>query len=274
MNKHIRSNYIGSSDIAAIIGVSKYNTPLDIYNSKITPIEETPNKAMLRGVRFEPIVCGLIEEDRLLKIKHRNKRIYHPEYSFLTAEIDAESECGVQIEIKTSSAFMSKSWGESIEEIPINYLAQLYWAMGLNNKQECLLAVMIDFDVKYYEVKQNIEIFHSMVLKALEFWNTYILTKTPPPAINSDDLLCLFPSASGNKEANLEILNCIEDLKIVKDKAKKLAEDKEILEFKIKNFLEDKEIITLGDEVLATFKTQHKNECFVKASTFKVLRIK
>ena len=52
-----RQTGIGGSDVAAILGLSKWKTPLDVYNDKIadTPSEES-NPSIEWGNRLEPVI--------------------------------------------------------------------------------------------------------------------------------------------------------------------------------------------------------------------------
>jgi putative phage-type endonuclease len=272
--EYSRNQGIGSSDVAAILGLSKWKTPLDVYLSKVSPIESTPTRQMVRGIICEPLVIEFLKIDKNIVVVERNKRVFNDVYPFLTTEIDAIDESGLQIEIKTSNAFMSKFWGDDIESIPIEYLAQIYWSMGINKKQNCLLAVLIDFDVKYYQIKQNNKFFNAAVLTMVDFWNEHIIKKIPPQPSTTEDLIKLFPNSSGEKNATNDFLNDILELKKIKNVIKENSVKKDELEFKIKAFFGDKETIKNGNDILATFKMQHKKEFIVKENSSKVLRIK
>ena len=48
---------IGGSDVAPILGISKWRTPLDVYNDKTSDIfEEEDNSSMIWGRRLEPVI--------------------------------------------------------------------------------------------------------------------------------------------------------------------------------------------------------------------------
>ena len=52
----LRKIGIGGSDIAGILGISKYNTPLSIYMTKVTDVEQVENKHTKFGKRMEPVI--------------------------------------------------------------------------------------------------------------------------------------------------------------------------------------------------------------------------
>jgi putative phage-type endonuclease len=275
---HDRSKFIGSSDIAGILGVSNYNTPLDIYQRKVNPQTESEsslNRNLIRGKILEPLLISYLEIDQNIQISERNKRVFHKKIPYLTAEIDAHSTTGIQIEIKTSEVFMQNQWGDDIDSIPIEYLSQCYWAMGLNKQKQCLLAVLIGLNkVKYYTINQNLSVYKGMLRQAVKFWNEFVLPKIPPEPKNLQDLSLLFPSSEGEIEATNDIYNEICELKAIKSKIKDLTDQQKNIEFDIKSYLKNKEVLTFDNKKIATFTLQNKNEYVVKASSTKVLRIK
>ncbi len=275
---HDRSKHIGSSDIAGILGVCKYSTPLDIFLRKTQPQKEVNAKSqrnMLRGTILEPLITSYLSIDKNINIVQKNVRKYHSKIPLFTAEIDAVDDKNNQYEIKSAEIFMQKEWGEDFENIPISYLVQCYWAMGINRKKECTLAVLIGLNtVRYYEIKQNVRIYRMLQRKSLEFWNNHILKNMPPEPKNIEDLNNLYQKQEGQKEAKPEIVNKIIELKQVKNSLKEFSEKKEALEFEIKKEFEDKETLIFADKTLATYKQQTKKEHFVKESISKVLRIK
>ena len=52
----LRQIGIGGSDVAVLLGLSKWRTPLDVYNSKIEAPEESDNASMEWGRRLEPVI--------------------------------------------------------------------------------------------------------------------------------------------------------------------------------------------------------------------------
>jgi predicted phage-related endonuclease len=89
-----RQKYIGGSDVAAILGISPWKTPLDVYLDKSQPRVETVDPArqrlFTRGQRMEPYVIDLLAEEEGICIVARGNRYIDPELPFVAAEIDAE----------------------------------------------------------------------------------------------------------------------------------------------------------------------------------------
>jgi hypothetical protein len=94
--------------------------------------------------------------------------------------------------------------------------------------------------------------------KCVEFWQKYVLTNTPPPATEHDDLDEYYtakPGASIN--ASPEMVDLIAEAKAKKAEVKALEKEIDSICFEIKNFAGNHEVITMpGGKLLATWKQQ------------------
>ena len=118
-----RSTFLGGSDAAAILGISKWTTPLQVFHEKTrNPLFEKKDKAVFqRGKRWEPIALEMLldaleDEDGVRpELLARNARYTDPVYPFLSCEIDAEilrKGERLNVEIKTVHPFAAGEWGE------------------------------------------------------------------------------------------------------------------------------------------------------------------
>src|SRR5262245_21676530 len=92
-----RQHFIGASDISAILGISPWKTPLQLYLEKTGQAEPEKEKPVLRrGQRWEPIalqmLMDLIEDDEGSRptLWARNERFIDKSHDFFSCEIDAE----------------------------------------------------------------------------------------------------------------------------------------------------------------------------------------
>ncbi|MFU7797208.1 YqaJ viral recombinase family protein, partial [Pseudomonas aeruginosa] len=73
-----RTKYLGGSDVAGILGISPWRTPLDVYLDKVQPrtgpVDPAKQKIFTRGQRMEPYVIDLLAEETGLKIVGRGNR--------------------------------------------------------------------------------------------------------------------------------------------------------------------------------------------------------
>ena len=192
-----RSTYIGSADAAAILGVSPYRTPLDVYLDKTEgqqPI--TPEKAAIfkRGHRLEPYILDMLEDEhgyKLLRFEDgkRSRRHIDAEFPFLAAELDAETDDGKNVEAKSSNFYARKDWGEQYTDaVPIHYNAQAQHAMMVKESERTLFPVLIGVDdFRLYEVYRDDEVIKFLREAELEMWDR-IQSKVPPPARTVSDI--------------------------------------------------------------------------------------
>src|SRR3954468_14878507 len=114
------SSFIGGSDIAAILGLSRYKTPLAVWAEKTGQVEpnEGPEKLHLTlGRRLEAVIAELFTEKTGLLVQRANERRIHPKYPHFQAQID-RIILGTDelLECKTASAYLRKEWAD--EEMP------------------------------------------------------------------------------------------------------------------------------------------------------------
>lgn len=258
-----RSKFIGGSDVSAILGVSPYKTPLDLYLDKIDPKEDNRNAAAKnRGKRLEPYVLDMLSEEHGFPILARNKRYDDRVLPYLSAEIDAETldtdGKRVNVEIKTVHPFKRKEWGEELtDEIPVHYTAQAMHGLMLSGRDRCIFAVLIGDELRLYRVDRDVEIMRVMREREVAFWTQNVIPRIPPAPSNSLDVLKLFEKDIGTSiEATQEIANLCERLKTLRAIAKETGAQIEDAEEAIKLFMGGAARLEFNAETLATWKTQ------------------
>lgn len=179
-----RRKFIGGSDVAAILGISPWRSAVDLWIDKTTPpVENNHNAAAKRrGTRLEPYILDMIRDEYGLRIAATNQRYIDPEMDFLAAEIDAETEDGENIEIKTVHPFKAKEWGEhETDQLPLHYVAQVQHGLGVRGRRVCRVFALIGDELKPYVVERDDETIAAMRERCAEFWTRYVLPKVRPP---------------------------------------------------------------------------------------------
>lgn len=265
-----RTKYLGGSDVAGILGISPWRTPLDIYLDKIEPrkeVDPSKQRIFIRGQRMEPYVIDLLAEETGLEIVGRGNRYRDKEHDFLAAEIDAEAATGENIEIKTVSPFKSKEWGDiQTDEIPVHYTAQAMHGLMVTGKQVCVFGVLIGGDdFRIYRVERDDETITAIRQKEVEFWDR-IQRRDPPPPSQVSDINRLFSTdAGGLIEANGNILEAYNELRALRTQAKAMIEAADSLEERIKLFMGGNAFLALNGMQLASWKSQDSRRFDQKA---------
>ena len=197
-----RTKFIGASEIAPVMGLSRFKTPLRLWAEKTgrIPKSET-SEAAEWGNRLEAVVAQKFSEKNGMKLMAYKKRFTHPEHDFLSCELDRIVVGSEElVEIKTCSAYLFKDW-ES-QEVPIEYILQVNFQLGLSGRKVGYFAVLIGGQ-KYIEKKVvfDQELFDKQVDAAFNFWNKFVLADSPPVAVaeDSDTLQELYPVSVENQ---------------------------------------------------------------------------
>ena len=109
-----RAVSIGGSDAAAICGLSKYKTPLQVYYEKVDKTYEVPeNDAMYWGNMHEPTVLKEYEKRTGKNVLIPNVTQQHRIYEFIRGNLDGFiKEDNAVLECKTTQAYDLSEWGE------------------------------------------------------------------------------------------------------------------------------------------------------------------
>jgi putative phage-type endonuclease len=215
-----RKFYIGGSDAAAILGLSRYRTPLQVWAIKtgqVAPEDISDRVAVKLGNKLEQTVAEFFMEETGKKVQRVSETLYHPSYPFLGANIDRlviDEKAG--LECKTANQFKMREWEG--EEIPQEYQVQCLHYMAVTGLPVWYLAALIgnmaflwkvfvrtDAKVKLPDMpKEHInpvepKTLNEMVAKEVYFWNNFIVPKVMPMTITSQDddiLYRLYPKAA------------------------------------------------------------------------------
>lgn len=225
-----RSSYIGGSDIAAILGLSRFKTPLQVWGEKtgnLVPDDISGKLHVRLGNKLEATVCDLFTEETGKKVARVNETLTHPKYPFLRGNLDRRvvGEKAI-LEAKTTSAWNAKQWDG--EEIPQEYLLQTYFYMELTGAERGYVACLIgnqSFKVKTLERDPVLQ--KQIIEKAVYFWTEFIEPRVMPTMITSRDadaLYGLFPFGDDGDpiQLNAEAATLIDTIQALKEDAKAL----------------------------------------------------
>jgi putative phage-type endonuclease len=181
-----RRQGIGGSDVAGILGLSKFkgNTNIDIYNEKTsteTP-EDSPTPRMRWGNILEQPIAVEYMRQTGFKVVRDNRLLRSKKYPFLQANIDRRIVGQKKgLEIKTANQFAGGDWGEpGTDQVPDYYIPQVFHYMictGFKSWDICVLIGGQDFRI--YTVDYNEALAEFFIKKCIKFWEC-VTTKTPP----------------------------------------------------------------------------------------------
>jgi putative phage-type endonuclease len=255
-----RKSGIGGSDVAAILGLSPWKTPYQVWLDKTGRSEEQPETERMHfGNVLEQVIADEYARRNNVKVQRRNKLYRHPQHDFLIANIDRYIVGGKGLECKTADRFTANLWGQPEEGdagIPQYYLTQCHHYMNVTGMREWDLAVLIGGnEYRQYSIHHDAEICEMMTEACAEFWNKNVKEDIPPALTMKDDFSKVFTAKAGASiEANGKIAGIIEQMKEAKAKIKANELLFDELAAEIKNFMGENKILSLNGKPLVTWK--------------------
>lgn len=195
-----RKNSVGSSDSPAILGVSPFATPIDVWQRKIgLAPEQDENESMRWGKLLEPLILSEYTRTTGHAVAETQRFVRHPEYPWMTATLDGLTTDGRIVEVKTTSAW-AREWGdEDTDQIPESYLVQVHHQMACTGFGEADIAVLIGGQrYRSYRVERNADLVEMIEAKCAEFWEC-VRDRTPPTwgRMDARTLAVLYPECEG-----------------------------------------------------------------------------
>lgn len=298
-----RNKFIGGSDIAKIMGLSRWGTPLKLWAEKTgkLPTPDLSNvEAVEMGTRLEQFVADLFAVKTGKSVRRSPKYYQHPDYPYMIAHVDRlVTGTDELLECKTCSAYKADEWEG--EEIPQEYILQVMWYLGITGRKIGHIAVLIGGQsFKYKQIEFDAELFETMVEAAKEFWG-HVQEDTPPAIMPTDDetlkdlysehsevMIELYPKDEETAQAAQTLEDKIAYLQEIKAHIKNYQDEQKEIETTIKDIIKDnlgiktpKYVVTWKSQSTTKFDTKSFKEShedlykeFALTSSYRVMRIK
>lgn len=260
-----RQKGIGGSDVAAIMRVSPWKTPLDVYLEKTYPIPEEDNFENLddkpqlsRGRKLEKYILEEYAEQTSQELEP-GRLVKHPKYPFLQGHVDAfvKGNEGILVEAKSAIGHPS-SWED---EIPLYYKTQVAFYAMISDCKKVDVAVIFDrWKYGCFTYHRDSDFEEEILNACLNFWNENVLKEISPNPINLKDVQLLYPTSETTScQVTKGIQQDVDILSRILRTKKKLVEREEILKIRIMEHMKNNEVLLYGNTPIATWKTQKRS---------------
>lgn len=179
---------IGSSDVAAILGVVERRTPLHVYHDKRGDLVDEQTEPMLWG--------SLLEEPVAREWARRNRSVIarvglvaNVDTRWAMATLDRRvAECPLNrdvrqacaLEVKCRSAFKADRWRA---DVPDDVLAQTVWQMEVTGFDHIHVAVLIGGnDYRQTVIRRDFKVAAYITGEVKRFRDEHLVPGVPPPA--------------------------------------------------------------------------------------------
>ncbi len=262
-----RKKGIGGSDSAAVLGLSKWKSPYQVWCDKkgYNPLESSDNASLFWGRTLEPVIRQ--HYSNITGYSVAETEIYFmPGYDYIFATVDGliVEDPDRILEIKTART--AEGWGEpGTDQIPVEYLCQCQHYMMVYNRHITDVAVLIGgSDFRMYHVEASEEIQKHLLREYALFWKS-VENGTPPEPRSFDDVMRRFrDSTDSSIEATPYVQILAQQMKAAKEQTASLENLCEELKTKIAAFMGENEVLTSAEQILATWKYGKPRQFFDK----------
>lgn len=185
---------IGGSEIAAILGENHWNSPRQIWMSKVGMFDDKPaqqSEAARWGNLLETVVADEWAFRNNAQYVHIPVILQDDDRPYLLANIDGftlsddrKTITGI-LEVKTTSAYNNDQWENG--PVPFHYMCQTNWYCGITRLKQYTIICLVGGQRLYaYELPADGTLFKREVEAADDFWNNHVITRVEPPATAVD----------------------------------------------------------------------------------------
>jgi putative phage-type endonuclease len=181
-----RRQGIGASEVAAVLGLAPYATPLDVWMRKTGRQGSVPpqTQASRMGHLLEPIVAQLYAEETGASLRESGTLVGEEPWMLATPDrIATKHDMEWLVEIKTKSFYTAKAFGEpGTDAVPPEILCQVLWQQrvtGLYANAD--VAVLVDGrDYVVYRVPYDRDLADDIVTQCRDWWQRHVVEDTEP----------------------------------------------------------------------------------------------
>lgn len=250
----IRKQGIGGSDAAAICGLSRWKSPMEVWLEKTGQIESTEaGEASYWGQIMEPIIREEFSIRSGFKVTPLTSMLQHKRFPFMLANLDGivtDPNRGQGIfEAKTAGLHASSEWNDSL---PDEYAIQVQHYLAVTGLQFACVAVLIGGNRFQWQVLERDEMTIDLIIQLeSRFWRA-VETRTPPPIdgskASSELLNRLYPYGKKQQiELPPDALDLIEAYEMAREQEEKAAQLKDTAVNHLKSLLGENDCGIIGD---------------------------
>ncbi len=250
---------IGGSDLAAILGISKWRTPLDVYLDKIGVVvadeDDAKRLTFARGQALEPLVVSeyVRTTGKLVDVSptlHEGCLLANVDRVILD---DSGAVEGI-LECKTSREL--SPW----DEVPAYYQTQVLHYLGFfPGVQYADVAVLFANDqFKIYRVQRDSGMIQNLRAFASNWWHNHVEKRVPPNAQTMGDVKYLYPRSESVRleDTTGDLFAAVQEIRFLKEEIARLEGRVECKKAAICERMGRADTLAYKGQVIATYKSR------------------
>lgn len=266
---------LGASEIAAILGLSPWTTPWEVWARKTGRLtEEKESAALDAGVALEPVVLDWAEKELgplrrgVAAAVAGTPIVTHP---------DALTVSGEPVEAKTSGIVgpVYGEWGQpGTDEIPPYYVVQCLVQLVATGANVCFVPALLGGrGFVMYHVFANRDVQRAIIDRVVEWYHHHIEGDRPPEMTTPPPLHVLKKLRREPKKVVRMDAELVDRWLAAKERAKEAQKEADMLQAQVIAALDDAEAGELPDGRVVTYYEQFRSGYVVEDCTFRVLRV-
>lgn len=258
-----RKRYIGASEAAAACGLSPWQTPFELWQTKTADTTDDVDSVHMEwGRRLESVVLAKYAETALAPIETPCASRTSNEYPWMSCTPDALLPDRV-VEVKTAGLAKSAEWGEpGTDAVPMQYLLQVTHQMIVTGLRLADIPVLIGgSDYRVYTVPYDPQLGELLIERERTFWR-HVEDGTPPDVRSIADAVARWPQDMGTAViASQDIADAVAKLLELERQHDAIEADVDALGLAIRTCMADASILTdSAGRTLATWKAQSRSQ--------------
>ncbi len=261
-----RRNSIGASEVAAVMGLSKWATPLDVFKSKHGVDRDFDPILSFIGHESEAIIHKWVELHSGLTVTLEAAFMARSvEYPFLHASFDRVSQAPFTTwQFKTAHQYTGHHWDEGI---PTDIRVQVQAEMFVAGTHRAAVVVWIGGrEFRLFWEPRDDRFIDGQMLPALDaFWTGNVLAGVAPQPSTIAEIAEVYPTDPGTvidlPETAFETL---ERITVLNSDIQAQTDERDALKVALSEFVGPAETLTYEGRPVATWKTQKGRASFDK----------
>lgn len=201
-DKARRRHTLGSSEVAAVLGVNPWASAHSVWLSKVHGDEFDGNERTELGQMLEPTIMGIYAERYSRKIVKGAYTLGPEPWMSATPDglvvnpdgvdlddLEAAPLCEAKL-VGLRSIFM---WGpgnsdeQESDEVPQHYLCQGLWQLACRPRAPFVdVSALLGTEFRSYRIRRNERVIAQITAICRDWWHRYVVTKTAPPVDGSE----------------------------------------------------------------------------------------
>lgn len=249
-----RKNYLGASEVAAVLGKDQFKTAASVWVAKVHgEPTDADTDAMAFGRDVETAIANMYTRRTgvLLEGLDNTDVVYHPDYPWIGATLDRWTGNSPRIpyEIKNVGSYNWYDRYQAWEEI--NYVIQVQVQCACTGADHGFLIGMFPgYQLAVARIEYSQSFWDAAIPRLVEFWESVQRREPPEPTVPGDleaFKRVLVPREHKKVELADDLSAVFDRFDAVKKELRVLSDEKQVLEAKIRVAMGDAELGSLPD---------------------------